>query len=388
MLTGYPAADQSQILDYVSKPGYRANQQLLKLEIGGDANSTDGSEPIEHARGTVNCNAGYEFWPAGQAKARVPNIGLYGLAWAAPGWISGGFWSTDTINYSISWLGCAKQHGLTLSCLGGWNECSHDANRYVQLGSALDSADYSGVELVADDSGWGVTDAMASDSAFNNAVSIIGAHYSCDGGDGGDARTCSCTTAAKNNGKPLWGSENGPQDLNTDAPAAIRAITRGYIDAKMASYFTRRPELDELHRQLGRLPARRRYHRTAGPGSAINTGKCLDDYTGSPTAGAVVDVWDCNGSGAQQWTVSNGSVKANGLCLDVVGNATANGSLVDLWTCNGAGNQQGTVNNDTLVNPASGRCLDVPGCNTTNGSHLDIGDCNNGTNQKWNLPTE
>ena len=31
-----------------------------------------------------------------QAKARNPNIKLYGLAWGAPGWIgNGNFWSTD-----------------------------------------------------------------------------------------------------------------------------------------------------------------------------------------------------------------------------------------------------------------------------------------------------
>ena len=64
---------------------------MLKVEIGGDANSTDGAEPsIEHTRGVVNCNAGYEFWLMQQAKARNPNIKLYGLAWAAPGWIGGG----------------------------------------------------------------------------------------------------------------------------------------------------------------------------------------------------------------------------------------------------------------------------------------------------------
>jgi hypothetical protein len=78
---------------------------------------------------------------------------------------------------------------------------------------------------------------MAKDPAFNDAVSIIGTHYSCEGGDGGNADTCSSTTAAKNNGKPLWDSENGSQDMNTGAPALIRAITRGYIDAKMVSYF-------------------------------------------------------------------------------------------------------------------------------------------------------
>ncbi|MFL6057061.1 MAG: hypothetical protein ACJ72W_29805 [Actinoallomurus sp.] len=173
LLTDYPAVQQKQILDYLFKPGYGADLQLLKLEIGGDANSTDGSEPsIEHARGTINCDAGYEFWLAEQAKARNPHLGLYGLAWAAPGWISGGFWSTDTINYLISWLGCAKQHGLPLSYLGGWNERGHNANWYIQLRAALDAHGYRGVKIVADDSGWGVADDMANNAAFNDAVSI------------------------------------------------------------------------------------------------------------------------------------------------------------------------------------------------------------------------
>jgi len=237
LLTDYPAAQQSQILDYLFKPDYGANLQLLKAEIGGDANSTDGSEPsVEHAKGTVNCDAGYEFWLMEQAKARNPNIKLYGLAWAAPGWISGGFWSTDTINYLISWLGCAKQHGLDISYLGGWNERGHDINWYIQLRSALNAAGYSAVQIVGDDSGWGVADDMASNSAFNNAVSIIGAHYPCQGGDGGNADTCSSTANAKNNGKPLWASENGSIDMNAGAPALIRSITRGYVDADMTAY--------------------------------------------------------------------------------------------------------------------------------------------------------
>ncbi len=238
LLTNYPAAQQSQILDYLFKPGYGASLQLLKLEIGGDANSTDGSEPsIEHTRGTVDCDAGYEFWLGEQAKARNPDIGLYGLAWAAPGWINGGFWSTDTIDYLVSWLDCAKRHGLTIKYLGGWNERGHDANWFVRLRAALDAHGYSGVRLVADDSGWGVADDMANDPAFNDAVSVIGAHYSCEGGDGGSADTCSSTSVARNNGKPLWDSESGSQDMDTGAPALIRAIVRGYTDARMTSYF-------------------------------------------------------------------------------------------------------------------------------------------------------
>src|SRR5205807_5859212 len=70
LLADYPEPQRSQILDYLFKPGYGAALQILKIEIGGDANSTDGSEPsVEHTRGAVNCTAGYEFWLAEQVKA-------------------------------------------------------------------------------------------------------------------------------------------------------------------------------------------------------------------------------------------------------------------------------------------------------------------------------
>ena len=44
-LMDYPPTQRAQILDYLFKPGYGASLQLLKLEIGGGTNSTDGSEP-------------------------------------------------------------------------------------------------------------------------------------------------------------------------------------------------------------------------------------------------------------------------------------------------------------------------------------------------------
>ena len=110
LLIDYPGRPAQQILDYLFKPGYGADLQILKVEIGGDTNSTDGAESsIEHTSGAVNCDNGYEWWLMEQAKARNPNIKLYGLAWGAPGWIGGGnFWSTDMINYLVTWLGCAK----------------------------------------------------------------------------------------------------------------------------------------------------------------------------------------------------------------------------------------------------------------------------------------
>ena len=73
LLIDYPNPQRQQILDYLFKPGYGADLQILKLEIGGDAYATDGAEPsIEQTKGNINCNAGYEFWLAQQARALTP----------------------------------------------------------------------------------------------------------------------------------------------------------------------------------------------------------------------------------------------------------------------------------------------------------------------------
>lgn len=130
----------------------------------------------------------------------------------------------------------------------------------------------------------------------------------------------------------------------------------------------------------------------AGPGtqagpitSGLNTGKCVDDFSSSTTSGNPIVLWDCNGSGAQSWTPTDGALQVLGKCLDVTSSGTANGTLVQLWDCNGTGAQQWQAVNGTLVNPNSGRCLDVPASDTTNGVRLDIRDCSGGANQRWNL---
>lgn len=236
LLIDYPAKQRNQILDYLFKPNYGASLQILKLEIGGDANSTDGSEPsVEHTRGVVNCNAGYEFWLGEQAKLRNPNIKLYALAWTAPGWIGNGkFWSQDMINYLLTWMDCAHAHGLKIDYLGGWNERGFNKTWYENLHAAL-AAKHPTTQLVGDDSGWDVAKAMAKDPAFAKSIDIIGVHYSCEGGDGGNANSCHSTQNAIDTKKALWDSESGSQDDNSGAGPLIRAITRGYIDAKMTS---------------------------------------------------------------------------------------------------------------------------------------------------------
>jgi hypothetical protein len=243
LLVDYPEPQRSRLLDYLFKPGYGANLQILKIEVGGDTNSTDGAEAShEHTRGAIDCNQGYEWWLAEQAKARNPNIKLYGLAWGAPGWIGGGnFWSQDMIDYLMSWFDCAKKHNLSIDYLGGWNERDWNAGWYKSLKSTLVSKGYK-TKVVAADNNWKVADAMASDPAFKNAVDIVGVHYPC--GYATAFTSCSSTSTAQGLGKPLWASENGSEDLDgapgvdsgKGAPAVARAINRDYIDGKMTAY--------------------------------------------------------------------------------------------------------------------------------------------------------
>ncbi|HET8640390.1 MAG TPA: lectin [Pseudonocardiaceae bacterium] len=117
-------------------------------------------------------------------------------------------------------------------------------------------------------------------------------------------------------------------------------------------------------------------------------GKCVDVRYSGTADGTPVQLWTCNGTGAQTWTLaSDGTVRALGKCLDVAASGIANGTKVQLWQCNGTGAQQWWPRpNGALVNPPSGRCLDVPGSNSTDGTQLQIYACNGTAAQTWQLP--
>jgi hypothetical protein len=63
-------------------------------------------------------------------------------------------------------------------------------------------------------------------------------------------------------------------------------------------------------------------------------------------------------------------------CLDVTGGATASGTPLQLWDCNGTAAQEWRWRQQTrLVNPQSGRCLNVAGGSVADGVRLEISDC-------------
>nr|WP_255954079.1 lectin [Streptomyces sp. ODS25] len=117
-------------------------------------------------------------------------------------------------------------------------------------------------------------------------------------------------------------------------------------------------------------------------------GKCVDVAAASSANGAAVQLYDCNGTAAQQWSVnSDGTIRALGKCLDVVDNGTADGAKVQLWDCTGGANQKWNANAaHDIVNTQADKCLDVTDGNSANGTRLQIWTCTGASNQKWTAP--
>ena len=97
--------------------------------------------------------------------------------------------------------------------------------------------------------------------------------------------------------------------------------------------------------------------------SVTNGRQCIDDPGGSTTSGTKIQMWECNGTNAQQFRFSKdvqfastgtGQVQVVGKCLDAP-DATA-GARVQLWDCNGTIPQQATVTSAGQVQ-MRGLCL-------------------------------
>jgi O-glycosyl hydrolase len=242
LLYDYPEPQRSQILDYMFKPNYGASLQILKVEIGGDTNSTDVAEPShERSRGVFDFTRGFEWWLMKEAKARNPNIKLSALEWGAPGWFSGGFYSTDNINYITSFLDGAAQQGLNFDYVGGWNESVANPtsaairNWFINLKAAL-QVNHASTKLVAYDDGgtvWRVADDVANYPDFAAAVDILGQHS--PGVWRSLYQNYTVTANALNCGKPLWASEQSAESHDVGGPSWARGIVRAYEQADITA---------------------------------------------------------------------------------------------------------------------------------------------------------
>jgi beta-glucanase (GH16 family) len=125
----------------------------------------------------------------------------------------------------------------------------------------------------------------------------------------------------------------------------------------------------------------------AGPVTGIDS-KCVDDYGAGTTNGGKIDLYACNGTKAQNWTIAtDGTVRALGGCLTASGSGTAAHTAIVWDTCNGSSGQQWRIESDgSLLNPGSGLCLDDTSSVTTNGNALQLYPCNGTSAQIWTYP--
>ncbi|KAH9500106.1 hypothetical protein Btru_076607 [Bulinus truncatus] len=184
LLIGYPQQRRDEVLDYLFRPNFAASLQILKVEIGGDAQASDATEASHmHVEWEADYNRGYEWWLMKEAKLRNPNIKLYGLPWAFPGWLGNGTQSPyidnhKLANYIYKWIrGAEVYHNLQIDIIGIWNERWCDTEYVKVLRTTLDSKGYSHVKIVASDLDFGIVDFIKADSELAAAVDYIGAHY-------------------------------------------------------------------------------------------------------------------------------------------------------------------------------------------------------------------
>ncbi|MBB4944793.1 hypothetical protein F4556_000328 [Kitasatospora gansuensis] len=119
--------------------------------------------------------------------------------------------------------------------------------------------------------------------------------------------------------------------------------------------------------------------------SAAGVNKCLDDANAGTTNGSPIEIYDCNGTPAQQFSVNaNGTLGILNGCVDAIDAGTSNGTLLQYLNCNGSPAQQWLPRADgSVINPQSGKCLDAPGGNTANGTRPQLYDCNGTYAQRW-----
>ena len=117
--------------------------------------------------------------------------------------------------------------------------------------------------------------------------------------------------------------------------------------------------------------------------------QCMDVAGANPANGTQVQLYACNGTSAQIWTIADDStIRALGKCLDVGGTAIP----VRIWDCNGTGAQVWKLTaTGQLVNPQSGECLNPTG--SANSTPLQIAPCDTAgsryrVEQEWFLPPD
>lgn len=214
LLKDYPTKQRDQIMDILFKPNFAASMQTLYVEIGGDGNSTQGTEPTHmRSRTDENYSRGYEWWLMAEAKRRNPQLTLDACAWSCPGWIGDGqFWSQDMADYDVKWIKGLKTHyDLDLDAVGCRNERGAVTQWVKLFRKTLDAAGLQSVRIHAFDNAgekkWDWIPHLQTDAELASAVNILGNHTL-----GITPQPPNVQELANKLNKPIWNTEEHVYD--------------------------------------------------------------------------------------------------------------------------------------------------------------------------------
>jgi ricin-type beta-trefoil lectin protein len=112
-------------------------------------------------------------------------------------------------------------------------------------------------------------------------------------------------------------------------------------------------------------------------------GLCLDLNGGVAVDDNHVQVFECNGTTAQVWTLAtDGTLRVVDKCAQVAADGT-----VHITGCDNRDAAQWRAGrNQALVNVATNDCLTDPAAGTRSGAGVQVADCAGASNQQWRLP--
>lgn len=227
MLMDYPANQQADILDFLCKPNFGAGLIRMRNEIGGDINSSSGTEPChQRSEAETPTARGVNFWIAAQAKNRNSGMQFEANRWGIPAWANAS--DTKKKDYYLNLLNVMTNNGTPLDYLSPEeNEGAFNRDYVVNvLKPALNAAGYSSLKLVARDAyqSWAIADTIQSDSALKSILAAINNHY-----------VTTSTTNALNCGLPLYNDESDTPFRDIWSRMMLIAINNAkqYVDGKM-----------------------------------------------------------------------------------------------------------------------------------------------------------
>jgi len=165
---------------------------------------------------------------------------------------------------------------------------------------------------------------------------------------------------------------------STAAPPTAGATTTAAPVTGATTTVAPAPQPPGLVAALSPAPAAAQVGTIAGGGNL-----CLDLNGGVPVDDNHVQVFACNGTAAQRWTLAtDGTLQVVGKCAQVTGDAT-----VHIIGCDDRAQSQWRAGAEsTLVNVATGQCLTDPESGTRSGAGVRVTTCVVAGNQRWALP--